>query len=129
MTRNLILPFVFVVFLSISFNLYSQGNSVNIKDTVKYEIRGTILSKSSNIVTVQLAGTGDTPKENTEGMFSRYFDKVLFGWITIGKMKVTAVNKETITFKILEEKSQITLSGQTQNYFEPGASVKFTWNK
>ena len=129
MKRNLIIPFVFIVSLLISFNSYSQSNTITIGDSVKYEVQGMLISKNNDIIAIQLSDTEHTPKVNTEGTLSKYFDKLLFGWLIVGNMKVISVNKEIITLKILEEKSPITLSGKKQDYFEPGFSVKFTWTE
>ena len=112
---------------------FSQSNTIT-KDSTSFEFQGKILSKNSDIIIVQRTDTARLPVNNTIGILSKYFEKVLFGanvtgWLDVGKMNVIKVDKSIVTMKLLEEKSMITIDGKPEDHFQPGFVVKFSWEE
>lgn len=101
-------------------------------DTIDYSIEGKITYKSGTVVKIQKTSSDEMPGIGIEGVLSKYFETELFGgkmsgWMSIGKMKITVVAKDIITFTLLKEMSEITENGVKKNQFEIGKVVKFEW--
>ena len=126
MKKILFLTFFALVFAPLC--LSAQDKS----DSIKCEIQGKIISKTGVVVKIQKNLGDSIVKIGTEGELSKYFESTLFGgkttgWLAVGNMKVTAVNKDIITFKLIKELSIITVNGQKKNNFEIGKTVKYVW--
>jgi hypothetical protein len=101
-------------------------------DTVEVTVQGKISYKSGTVVKMEKLSGDEMPPLNMEGELSKSFETELFGgkmtgWMSIGKMKVTAVVGNIITFTLLKELSEITENGVKKNQFEIGKEVKFVW--
>lgn len=101
-------------------------------DSLDYSLEGKISYKSGTTVKMEITNPGDLPVVGQEGVLSKYFETELFGgtvsgWMSIGKMKVTAVTKSQITYLLEEELSVVTENGVKKNHFVIGKEVKFEW--
>jgi hypothetical protein len=111
-------------------SLLARGE--NNSDTVEYEIQGKIISRTGNVVKIKWQKGKVIPVKGNEGELAKYFETELFGgkvsgWMAIGKMKVSSVLNDIITFTLLKELSFVTENGVKKNHFEKGKEVKFTW--
>jgi hypothetical protein len=103
-------------------------------DTIEYQIQGKITYKSGTVVRMQKLSGDEMPALAQEGELSKRFETELFGgkmtgWISIGDMKVTAVDEDIVTFSLLKELSVVTENGVKKNHFVIGKEVKFVWKK
>jgi hypothetical protein len=125
----------FLFFFIIPLSLFSQNQNTSQKnDSIQFEFTGTIVSKAGNIIKVQQTDTSKLPGINTQGTFSKYFEKTIFGantkgWLETGNMVIKSIEKNIITMELLEEKSIITINGQKEDHFKPGFIVKFSWKE
>ena len=108
------------------------SSQAQVNDTVAKNVVGRIIFKSGNVVKMQVAEGKDLPGVDTQGELSKSFNTTFLGaqvtgWMSIGKMKVTAVSNDIVTFTLLEELSVITENGVKKNHFEIGNEVKFVW--
>ena len=121
---------ILIVGLIASIPLATQATPKN--DTLEHSIEGKITYKSGNVVKVQILQEEEMPVNGTEGELSKYFETELFGasvtgWLAIGKMKVTGINGDIVSFMLLEELSVVTENGVKKDHFVVGNRVKFLW--
>jgi tetratricopeptide (TPR) repeat protein len=120
--------FLTLVMLLLSICLKSENKG----DTVSYETQGKIVIRSGNVVKVQIVNSGAIPAIGLEGELSKHFETELLGgkftgWMSIGLMKVIAINKNIVSFSLIKELSSVTENGLRKNQFEKGKEVKFIW--
>lgn len=125
MRRNILILFLAIVFFPGLLN-------AAVNDSIENRIDGKITYKSGNVVKVQYADDIVLPENGTIGEMSKKFDTEIFGgkatgWISIGKMKITSVKANVVTYEILEELTIITENGVKKEQFEIGKEVKFIW--
>lgn len=119
-----------LIMLSVCLPLMTLATSLS--DTAEYTVNGKITYKSGTVVKIQKTDGDQMPIIGQEGTLSKSFETELFGgkmtgWMSIGKMKVSAVAGDIITFTLLKELSEITENGVKKNQFEIGREVKFEW--
>ena len=123
-------PSVFLTLLMLLMSICLKAE--NKGDTVNYETQGKILVRAGNIVKIQIVNSGAIPAIGLEGELSKHFETELLGgkftgWMTIGLMKVVAINKNVVSFSLIKELSSVTENGLRKNQFEKGKEVKFIW--
>jgi tetratricopeptide (TPR) repeat protein len=121
---------VFLTLLMVLTSIFLKAE--NKGDTVSYETQGKIIIRSGNVVKVQIVTSGVLPAIGIEGELSKHFETELLGgkftgWMTIGQMKVIAINKNVVSFSLIKELSSVTENGLRKNQFEKGKEVKFIW--
>lgn len=117
--------------------LFSQENNVSNKplsnnDSLKIEIKGTIISKIGNKVNIKITEQSKKPIIGQVGTLSKYFEEKIFGinttgWLDIGKTKVIALKLSTLTLYVIEEHSVIIKNDKKVDNFKVGATVKFEY--
>jgi len=95
----------------------------------KKEMEGKLITNT--IKNPQADMDGDVPAVGEKGELSKSFQttfgrNTMTGWLGIAEAEVVAVKGKTVTFKVLVEKSDMTINGQKKNHFEKGNTVKFT---
>lgn len=99
-----------------------------------YTMEGKLANSSATSPVILLSGTLNTlAKVGDKGELSKQFEENLFGgtvsgWLVIGVVEVTSINYDgnSITCKVLEKKSEVTLNGKSQSHFVLGKTVKFS---
>lgn len=112
------------------FCTYAKGQS----DSLEFEIHGFISYKNGTTVKMKVKNTVEKPALKSEGELLKSFENEIFGakvtgWLSIGRMRVTAITKEEISFLLLKELSVITENGVKKDHFKIGQEVKFKWKQ
>lgn len=118
-----------LIFTAIFFGFSFATLSAQCAD--KTESLGTFINSSNKSPQANIDSDSDLPKVGDKGELSKSFQNTFgkstfSGWLTIAEAEVVSVKGKTVTFKVLEEKSVVTINGQKKNHFEKGLSIKFT---
>jgi hypothetical protein len=113
-------------------NIYSNRNSLAIKDSTTYEIEGVIMSKNKSLVKLKMNPTDIMPQKDQTGLLSKYFENKignmnLNGWLSIADIKVVSVNDMELIVSIEKELSVTYVNGEKKNHFKAGNQIKVTW--
>ena len=117
--------FLVIVLLVASTSIFAQCDSI-------FLAQGKIVSNSSKTVEISFYDWKTMPEVGQIGELHKYFEKFVFGmqttgWLGVADVDVTKVNGNTVSMKILEEKSEIIINGEKTNHFLIGNIMKLTW--
>jgi uncharacterized protein len=117
-----------IIFYALFFCFSFSTLQAQCDDKDKKESIGTLITNT--IKNPQADMDNDVPKVGEKGDLSKSFENsfgrgTVSGWLVIGAVEVVAVKGKTVTFKVLEEKSSMTINGEKKNHFEKGKTVKF----
>lgn len=113
---------------------FSLNISFTQSDSTEYEIAGALLNGNKSKLKMTITKGATSPPEGTVINVSKYGKKKMFGksmtfWLEIAEAKVTSSNNESVTMKVIKEKSEIIVNGKKRNYFEKGTIVKAKWKE
>ncbi len=103
-------------------------------DSVEIVLEGDFITNTVKNPVVKIDKGTASPVIGQDVKISKYFETTLFGFNSTGYMsianaKVTKVAGQNITFKVVEETSNVTVNGKKKNQFEKGNHVKIEWKE
>lgn len=119
--KHLICTLALILF---SVSMYSQKTATGVITVVK----GKIFSvKMDALETLPAKSDSCSISKDISETKNPFGIKITSGWLGIGNVVVSAVEKGMVTCKIVKETSEIIINGKKQEHFVPGKKVKLEW--
>lgn len=121
---------IFTLLLITNAGVWLYAQSAEPCDKAEYFVKGVFANSSAKAPILAEVETNYI-QIGDKGELSKYFEENIFGmstsgWMEIGTVQVTAKSANSITFKVIEKKSVVTINGEEKSHFVAGKIVKFT---
>lgn len=103
-------------------------------DSTHYEIKGTFLNGNKNNLKMTISEGAIPPSRGNIVSVSKYGEKKMFGknmtfWLEIADAEVIKATNESVTMKVIQEKSEIMVNGKKKDHFVKNTIVKAKWSE